>query len=144
MQDMRIDSNSVVAHRDPKLSPRIFDFYFDSVRTCVYKCIHQNLAANAVDFVADHWPHRTRNTVDNHAELGFIVEGKFLPQSREGRLEALVIHFRCAQPAECISAFFTDGTHQLKNSFQERLGGRISWELVFCDVKLERGTQNTL
>src|SRR5579863_1475101 len=144
MQDMRIDSNSVVAHRDPKLSARIFDFYFDSVRTCVYKCIHQYLAANAVDFVTDHWPQRTRNTVGNQAEVGFTVEEKFLPQSREGRLEALVIHFRCAQPAECISAFFSDRTHQLKNSFQERLGGRIRGELVFCDVKLESGAQNTL
>src|SRR5580692_8755097 len=117
MQHVRIYSNSVVAHQDPEMSARIFYFYFDAVRTCMHKSVHQGLAANPVDFIADDWPHRTFDTIDNHAEVSFIVEGEFLSQSRESRLQALIIRFRCAQPADCISALFRDRTHLLQYSF---------------------------
>src|SRR5271170_4419200 len=126
------------------MSARIFYFDFDTVRLCMHKCIQQSLAANAIDFIADQRPQWTRNTINNNAEISFVIEGKFLSKPREGSLKALVARFGCAQPTQRISTFFSDCTHQLQNPFQERFGGRILWELVFRYIKLERGAQNTL
>src|SRR5271170_5195099 len=144
MQHFRVDSTAIVAHQHFKMPARIFYFDFDTVRLCMHKCIQKSLAANAIDFIADQRPQWTRNTINNNAKISFVIEGKFLSQSREGSLKALVARFRCAQPTQRISTFFSDCTHQLQDPFQERFGGRVLRELVFRYIKLERGAQNTL
>src|SRR5580692_8289730 len=144
MQHLWVDSTAIVAHQHFKMSARIFYFDFDTVRLCMHKCIQQGLAANAIDFIANQRPQWTRNTINDNAEISFVVEEKFLSQSREGSLKALVARSRCAQPTQRISTFFSDCTHQLQDSFQERFGGRVLREMVFRDIKLERGAQNTL
>src|ERR1700733_2431271 len=144
MQYLRVDSTAIVAHQHFQMSARIFYFDFDTVRLCMHKCIQQGLAANAIDFIADQRPQWARNTINDNAEISFVVEGKFLSQSREGSLKVLAARFRCAQPTQRISTLFSDCTHQLQDPFQERFGGRVLWELVFRYIKLERGAQNTL
>src|ERR1700735_4570199 len=137
MQHLRVDSTAIVSHQHFKMAARIFYFDFDTVRLCMHKCIQQSLAANAIDFIADQRPQWTRNTINDNAEISFVVEGKFLSQPRKGSLKALVARFGCAQPTQRIPAFFSDCTHQLKDTFQERLSGRVLRELVFRYIKLE-------
>src|ERR1700728_259603 len=144
MQYFRVDSTAIVAHQHFQMSARIFYFDFDTIRLCMHKCIQQSLAANAIDFIADQRPQWTRNTINDNAEISFVVDGKFLPQSREGNLKVLAARFRCAQSTQRISTLFSDCTHQLQDPFQERFGGRVLRELVFRYIKLERGAQNTL
>ena len=117
---------------------------FSSTSICSRACINAfNRACGQCDRL-----HRgsavamTRNTISDNAKS--VCRREILSQSREGSLKALVARFRCAQPTQRISTFFSDCTHQLQDPFQERFGGRVLRELVFSYIKLERGAQNTL
>jgi hypothetical protein len=73
-----IYSASVVANQDAKSPERKFEFDFDAFRCRVAKGIHQRLATDPIDFIANHRVQRTWPAFHDDSEFRFPRDCQFL------------------------------------------------------------------
>src|SRR5258705_9448399 len=105
IQDLRVDSTTVVAHHDPKIPACILSFHFYSIRSSMQECIYEGLSADAVHLVANRGPKRAPTAVSDDAVTDLFVDGQFLPHPGEGQLEVAAVVVRGSQTTERVSTF---------------------------------------
>ena len=70
--------------------------------------VHQRLAADPVDVVADHRVQGARGAFADHAEHGLVLDAELLADAGEGFLEVAGAALRRAQPPDRVAAFVDD------------------------------------
>src|ERR1700750_742433 len=94
IQDLRVDSTTIVTHHNSKVPACILYFYFYSIRLSMPKCVYESLAADTIHLVSNSWSQGAPVAVGDDPVADFFVDGEFLAHARECQLEVAAIGIR--------------------------------------------------
>jgi len=76
LQHLGIDALAVVAHQEPEVARRVFEFHLNTRRARVAKCIDECLPADPVHFIAQDRVQRTRLSIHNDSIANVLLDAR--------------------------------------------------------------------
>ena len=116
VEDLRINSGSVVANPYLQIVIGVLEFALDSLRPGMAECVEQCLSSNPVSLLLNQWAQRLLLSRDSDSKINILSNWKFLLNSPQRNRQIHRARIRRAQPLDCASALVDPSAHDFKYS----------------------------
>ena len=106
--------------------------------------VHERLAADAIDLIADERMQGPGPALDDDAKADLFLDPELLLHPAERLLEVVAASRRRAQATHGVAALIDDASHQLEHAIERRPRGRIGRHVAGRDMQLHRRADQTL